>query len=412
MSGIGGMADFLQALMAGADRKKILSNMHGGKLAQVRSGQTMVSGKSPYGYRRVTTPKSAHRQRTERLEIDPAEAKVVTKIFRWYVEGMTIAGIVHRLSDAGTPARSDTQPGYPVRKSKRWSRSTIHGILRNEAYTGKWRFNKRQEIRPKIKGEGKIVITNRPESEHIIVNIPAIIDVATFEKAQERLDLNKHNTRPPTRTYLLRSFCRCSVCGRRMVGRPKRKHAAYVCSHNTTVFGSERCVSPQFGTETIDEIVWGWVRGILTDPLKIGQFSAENPPADRSDEAADIRGRVGQLQSTRANWERMLATGRTTDGRFDAEVADIDNQIIVLSAALAEIERELGASSKAAQMMQTVGSLASRRKGKLERVTDEAKRKFIEVMGLSFVLARNDTHYLITASAPWLKGYVIEAKRA
>jgi hypothetical protein len=61
------------------------------------------------------------------LVIDNEQAKVVRDIFRWYLDGASVLGIIKKLSDAGIPS--------PTGKET-WSKRSVEKILENEKYTG------------------------------------------------------------------------------------------------------------------------------------------------------------------------------------------------------------------------------------------------------------------------------------
>jgi predicted site-specific integrase-resolvase len=59
--------------------------------------------------------------------IDEGQAKVVRDIFRWYLDGASVLGIIKKLSDAGIPS--------PTGKEC-WNKRSIEKMLENEKYTG------------------------------------------------------------------------------------------------------------------------------------------------------------------------------------------------------------------------------------------------------------------------------------
>lgn len=61
------------------------------------------------------------------LVIDDEQAKVVRDIFRWYLDGASVLGIIKKLSNAGIPS--------PTGKGT-WSKRSIEKMLENEKYTG------------------------------------------------------------------------------------------------------------------------------------------------------------------------------------------------------------------------------------------------------------------------------------
>ncbi len=78
----------------------------------------------PYGYRRVKI-QDGDTQRSK-LEPDPVTAPVVERMFRQCLSGKGLMEITRELNADGLTTRT----GRP------WSKTTVHKILRNEAYTG------------------------------------------------------------------------------------------------------------------------------------------------------------------------------------------------------------------------------------------------------------------------------------
>ena len=59
--------------------------------------------------------------------METEQAKVVRDIFRWYLDGASVVGIIKKLSDAGVLS--------PTGKEK-WNKRAIETMLANEKYTG------------------------------------------------------------------------------------------------------------------------------------------------------------------------------------------------------------------------------------------------------------------------------------
>jgi site-specific DNA recombinase len=89
----------------------------------------------PYGYSLVNN----------RLEINPAEAEVVRRIFTLRLSGIGIMKIVRLVSAQGIPTRSDMGLGFAqkTRGQGVWSPSTVQRMLRSTTYIGKSYYNKR-----------------------------------------------------------------------------------------------------------------------------------------------------------------------------------------------------------------------------------------------------------------------------
>jgi hypothetical protein len=93
-----------------------------------------------FGYRTVPAAADAQAGTTSaRFEIEPAEAEIVRRIFWQYARGRSIKAIAFELNTEGVPfPAKDTKRG-PARRG--WAISTIHRILHNSKYVGRWVWN-------------------------------------------------------------------------------------------------------------------------------------------------------------------------------------------------------------------------------------------------------------------------------
>jgi DNA invertase Pin-like site-specific DNA recombinase len=97
-----------------------------------------VANAVPYGYRRnagADGVKSDPAKDAKALVPHDEHAAVVKRIFQLRLQGQRIAAIVRILNDAGVPSP----------KGRRWSRSTVETILKNEVYTGVVKLGKRRK---------------------------------------------------------------------------------------------------------------------------------------------------------------------------------------------------------------------------------------------------------------------------
>jgi len=151
--------------------------------------------KAPYGYKRVNQM------------LEPNEdAEVVKYIFRLSLEGHGDGVITQKLNDEGIPSPS----------KKRWTRTTVTHLLKNERYTGKLIYNDMEEYYDE-KGKRKERIVETVEIDDAF---PAIVSKEDFERVQEaRKGRNRgKNSREVNKahTRLLDSLLFCGICGRRL----------------------------------------------------------------------------------------------------------------------------------------------------------------------------------------------------
>ncbi|MEV6157925.1 recombinase family protein [Nonomuraea sp. NPDC052129] len=178
--------------------------------------------------------KAAEGKHKTRLIPDPIKGPIVTQIYTWRVtEHLGYGDIVDRLNadlDRYPPGQS-LNPNY--RGTPGWGRSAIVEILKNPKYTGYMVWNRKATTSRKGKGRG----TNNPPSAWVWSDYPTHEPLVTCEmydaaqgvgrqRARSRVGstVNKH---PQTkRTYVLRSFVVCEICGTRMYGKCDLRHAA------------------------------------------------------------------------------------------------------------------------------------------------------------------------------------------
>jgi len=163
-------------------------------------------------------------------------------------------------------------------------------ILKSETYAGVWRYGKR------IGANGKG--GQRPESEQITVQVPAIVDHMTWEAAQARIEYNKQmSKRNCKREYLLRGMVRCAQCGHRMAGNALKngKHRYYRCGRQYFAKLGERvCVKIRVNADVIEKWVWAYVLEVMTSrkrfekALRDAQKSEQKASESRREQLAVV----------------------------------------------------------------------------------------------------------------------------
>lgn len=194
------------------ERETIRDRMMAGKLKAASDGK-WVTGVPPYGYRVD--------KKTKTLVLHPEEAEVVKQFYEWLVyEKCSLREITRRAIelDLPTPAHKSVN-GKKIKgeaRSGKWYKRTINRILVNEVYTGTFYYNKYK--RPfKYLSAIDNQEHQRPKSEHIELQVPAIISREMFEKAIEQLKENKAmQKRNEKRTYLFTGLLHSGYTGRKM----------------------------------------------------------------------------------------------------------------------------------------------------------------------------------------------------
>ena len=145
-------------------RKKTLR----GQIGQKERG--FIVGEATYGYRSVAVgevrmdKKGRPRPEGYKMTVDPQEAAVILRIFKEFVAGCSESRIVKGLNAEGVPGRRTSKKG--------WSPATIHRLLRNEKYVGRWIWNRTETRRDPRTGRRRQF--PKPESEWFITEDQAL----------------------------------------------------------------------------------------------------------------------------------------------------------------------------------------------------------------------------------------------
>lgn len=214
---------------------------------------------------------------TKRYEVDPKTAPFVTEVFKRYANGETISEIVAWLNAQGV--RTTRGGEFTV--------NSLHRLLKNEKYTGVYIFHD-------IRNEG---------------GMPALIDRATFDKAQEMLKVNR---RAPARVwskteYLLTDKLFCGHCGTMMVGesghgRNGTKHNYYTCWNRKK---KKTCDKKPIRQDVIEPLVLRAIGKLLENPATLENIADQVWAAyERSDTSGDT---IKALDKQIADVDRALS---------------------------------------------------------------------------------------------------------
>lgn len=170
-----------------------------------RKARGLHNGRAPFGYR----------SEEGRLVSDRAQAEVVRRIFREWVEGISQYRITQRLNVTGLR----TQLG------RDWNQGTVGKLLKNEVYAG------------------------RRDGEPCRCGHEALVTEEMFAEAQKlmggRHDRGGPNRRPAGSHLFLNGFLRCGLCGGPMLPRTDRRrdYEVYMCSRHRN-HGAGSCAMP------------------------------------------------------------------------------------------------------------------------------------------------------------------------
>lgn len=357
----GAIAEFEHAL--------ILERTTRGKTKKASTGKLRTAAQ-PYGYRFDKV--------TDSLVVQEDEAEWVLRIFAWFIdEGLSTWNIAKRLAELGVPGP----------KSPNWSHSQVWRILKSRTYTG-------------------VLVRKDERPEWEPVRVPAIIDVATWEKAQTLIARSKAmNPKATKGEFLVQRLAVCGGCGRRLVvytstsRKLNRSWHYYTCPGRHPVkFGptaSPLCTVKPIRTEELDRTVWERVSAILKEPrsyvdeLRQLENSNKEPLRVRLEEAKtrlqraiDAEGRVHKAFIELGSLDELEY--RKYLGEYRTRAADAEREIEALQKAL-----RLEADLKGAEETLTLLGLRLQRAAMEGEIPFEVRQRLVREL-VEKILVTND----------------------
>ncbi len=301
----GRLTENIEGVIAEYEREKIRERTMRGMHAKAQSGRWVGNGHTPYGYRREG------QKHAVKLMIAEHEAAVVLRIFAMYLgrngyRAVSMMEIARILTTEGVPSPSRGKQGAG------WWFETVRKILTRRTYIGEFTW-----------------------AEHTtLANELAIIDVATFDEAQKRLQRNKELAKRNKRAdYLLSGHFRCE-CGQVMSGFTdnRKTYFYYRCR---AVYGNKHlthCTQKNVRADVVDALVWQWLTGLLRDTDKLRKGLREMRERRESD-LAPKRQRMESINGLMSKAERAInnlasAIARAED---DTSASALESQMKAVS---------------------------------------------------------------------------------
>jgi site-specific DNA recombinase len=251
------LINILEDYVSQRDAEKRREDSMRGYASKVKDG-VFSQGVAPYGYKIIGQKREAH------LEIVPRLAKIRKQISDWHTqECLGPTEIARRLTEARAPTPGDVLKRKRTRKSCVWHQSTVLKLLKDETYCGTWYAFRLQKI-------GKQKCIERPRSEWVPIQVPAIISRAQWELSQQRIGNRGDHPRNVRYEYLMRRRLDC-ICGYSVQGRPRTKAGAkttlyYRCTSCCQDTARGSCGAPNFRVDDVDAEVWAQTKELLTNP--------------------------------------------------------------------------------------------------------------------------------------------------
>ena len=243
--------------------------------------------KPPFGYCTVEVERRDTKIK-KRLEIDPVEAEQVQFIFKLLVGGH--AG----LAPMGVKAIANwlNGKGYRTRQGGMWSIGTLHQLLTNPVYGGRWRFNHVDSRTRRRKAD----------AEQIFSDAPAIIAPEHFANVQALLKARNPRIAAPrsvTGPTLLTGLAFCSLCNGAMTlrtgtSKSGKVHRYYGCS-TCARKGKKACPGRTVQMDRLDHLVTKHLMDKLLAGGRLWELLS-TLASRRAERAASVDARLAALE--------------------------------------------------------------------------------------------------------------------
>ncbi len=253
---------------------------------------------APLGYRLVEADKRGTKVK-KKLDVDPVEAETVRLIFKLYLYGDSTSGAL----GVKEIVKWLNARGYRTRRGKTFGVGSIHKLLTNTVYIGRWRYNQTSSKSRKRK----------PDEEIVVVSVPAIIEQDVFARVQRQLHARSPKVVAPrvtTGPTLLTGLAECATCRSGMMlrtGTSKngRVYRYYTCS-NCATKGKTVCKGRSIAMDKLDRLVTDHLMERLFTPERLAAVLA-SLSARRAEKAVSLNSRLMALQHEAAEADDKLA---------------------------------------------------------------------------------------------------------
>ena len=343
-----------------------------------------VSSHAPFGYNRVMVQDGPKKRPT--LEVNPDSSRIVKRIFDLAEAAKGTQEITRILNGEGIASP----------RGKLWGKTTVHGILTNEAYTGTL-----------VWGEGA---KDKGEPVRVEKAFPAIVTKTQFRKVNRQMRSRAPKVRNPRRvgsSYLLSGLARCQACDSPLTGRFAKsgQYAYYVCPTSIKV-GRDACPTPTLNARRFEELVVNRIRSnILTedsirDLVKVVESEMGGVTREQrkrletiDSELNDVRQRLGRLYN-------LVETTDMEVDDFRPRIRELRERQDRLECSAEEARAALAQRRKVLDDVNAVAAYAREMKDFLEESELTERRAFIETFVKEILVVPGDALMRYTVPMP------------
>ena len=326
----------------------------------------------PFGYKTRDAERRGDKIKKV-LQIDPAEAAIVRRIYDLYLgmqgQAVGIKEIASRLNREGVQHRG-----------KRFSTANVHRVLSQDTYRGLHYFDRKDSRTGKWKDS----------SVWVQLQVPAIIDDGVFARVQAIKEAKRPTNTPPRISNgptLLAGLAKCGTCGGGMVIRTGKggQYRYYTCAKAATQ-GKQDCGGRSVPMPLLDNLILDHLIERLFTPERmkklLGAYLDRSIEAEtgRRREVSRLKAEVTELQGRKEKLLQLIETGVLTpdDPDLKRRITDLQLRRQETLERIGLLEQELG-SKRRDVTPEKVERFASAMREKLRNGTKEFRRAYLNL---------------------------------
>jgi site-specific DNA recombinase len=329
--------EFVRKMFNLMDEHQSLENAKHTHRAMIENARQGFSNGSPppFGYSTHVKEKRGNKEKKV-LVTNEAEVPVVQLAYDLYLgrqgRPLGLKAIVSYLNERGI-----------LRRGRKWGVSSMQELLTKPTYIGHHIFNRREARTGK----------RRPDSECVVVEVPAIICEDDFDRVQAALSARSPRKTPPrvvNGPTMLAGVARCAHCGAAMILNTGKGGAyRYYSCCKAMKQGKTSCTGQRIRMDKLDGMVLEHLASKVFDPerlpeiLKTYMDAQEAGIASRKERLRQLRDRRNQVLASRVKLITMVETGAIEPddptlkerlAQLKLQANDLDGEIDALQASL------------------------------------------------------------------------------
>ena len=324
----------IMAMFAEIERERIAERMKDGKEGRAKEGLWCGSYMTPVGY--------VYDSENGILKVDEYKAMQVKLVFDLYISGKALREIERYMKEHG----------YSSGRGK-FSAKSIKTILTNKTYCGYIKNN----------------------DEWIPAQHEPIIDLDTFEKAQQRIKISKENKNPNSRgahyyNSYLGNFIYCKRCGAKFITTTAgyidpetgKRRKYYTCASKSKrspyAKRADSCDNKNWYTKKLEKLIFDEIDKLRLNP-KLMDSKTDSLPAENYNKISLIKKELKSLSDQSSRLMDLYALGTIDISEIKTKTEHINLMKKNLTAELESLQSDLLAKTSRENAISLINNLHS-----------------------------------------------------